>query len=107
MLPAPLLQPVIARGGAQTLRTLAAYALVWLQPNVDRLWPPLVSAQFDFLVNKPSKVLNSVQKSLKLKLNSWSPFFVWFVVGKLRLNRNQGDQLLGYVISLLVPSFTF
>jgi hypothetical protein len=67
-----------------------------LQPNVDRLRLPLVPAQFNFLVNKPSKVLNRVQKGLKLELNSWSPFFVWFVVGKLRLNRTLGDQLLSY-----------
>ena len=74
MQPAPFLQPVITRCRLLALRTFSAHALMRLEPNIDRLRLPLVSAQFNFLINKPSKVLNRVQKSLKLELNSWSPF---------------------------------
>ena len=109
MQPTPLLQSVITGRRPLASRALAAHALMRLQPNLDRLRLPLVSAQFNLLVNKASKVLNRVQKGLKLELNSWSPFGRSFVVGKLRLNRILGDQLLGYssALFLMFGSFPF
>jgi len=94
--PASFLESVITRGRPLTLRALAAPALLWLQSNLDGLRPSLLPEQFNFLIDKSSKMLNRVQKGLKLELNSWSPLLGWFVVGKLRLNRTLGDQLLGY-----------
>jgi len=80
MQPASFLQPVITRGRPLTLRAPAAPALLWRKPNLDDLRSSLVPAQFNFLINKPSKVLNRVQKGLKLELNSWSPLLGWFLL---------------------------
>ena len=67
-----------------------------LESNIDGLWLPLVPTQFHLVIIKPSKVLNRVQKGLKLELNSWSPFRLVCGWRKLRLNRTLGDQLLRY-----------
>ena len=80
MQPASFLEPVITWGRPLTLRAPAAPALLWLKPNLDGLRPSLLPAQFNFLINKPSKVLNRVQKGLKLELNSWSPLLGWFLL---------------------------
>ena len=72
--PPPLLQPVITRRWPLALRTFAAHAFMRLEPNIDRLRLSPLPAQFHFLINKSRKVLNRVQKGLKLELNSWSPF---------------------------------
>ena len=80
MQPASFLEPVITWGRPLTLRAPAAPALLWLKPNLDGLRSSLLPAQFNFLINKPSKVLNRVQKGLKLELNSWSPLLGWFLL---------------------------
>ena len=80
MQPASFLEPVITWGRPLTLRAPAAPALLWLKPNLDGLRPSLLPAQFNFLINKPSKVLNRVQKGFKLELNSWSPLLGWFLL---------------------------
>jgi hypothetical protein len=48
------------------LGTLALRGLVGLDPNMDGLRFALYPEQFDFLVNKPSKMLNRVEKRFKL-----------------------------------------
>jgi len=80
MQPASFLEPVITWARPLTLRAFSPPALVGLKPNLDRLRPSLLPAQFNFLIDKPSKVLNRVQKGLKLKLNSWSPLLAWFLL---------------------------
>ena len=80
MQPASLLEPVITRGWPLTLRAPAAPALLPLQPDLDGLRPSLLPVQFNVLINKPSKVLNRVQKGFNLELNSWSPLLDWFLL---------------------------
>jgi hypothetical protein len=73
----------------------------------ESLAPSPPAAAVRFLVNKASKVLNRVQDRLKLELNGWFPFVGWFVVGKLRLNRTLGDQLLVYPLGSSFFLFPF
>lgn len=70
---------------------------------MDRLRWPLFSQQFDFLINKPSKVLNCVQNRLKLELNSWSPFVGWFVLANSDyIARSE----ISYSVILIAPSWS-
>jgi hypothetical protein len=100
--PTSLFQPVITRRRLLALGALPTRRPVRLQPNVDRLRFPLFSQQFDFLIDKPSKVLNCVQNRLKLDLNSWSPFVGWFVSANSDyIARSE----ISYSVILIAPSW--
>jgi hypothetical protein len=64
--PAPLRQSVVARRRLLTLRAPTTHAAVRLQADFDRARLPLLTLHLNLLVNKPRKVLYSVQNRLNL-----------------------------------------
>jgi hypothetical protein len=64
--PAPLRQSVVARGRLLTLRAPPTHVAMRLQADFDRPRLPLSTLQLNLLVNKPRKVLYSVQNRLNL-----------------------------------------
>jgi hypothetical protein len=56
-----------------------------LQVNFDRARLSLMTLQPNFLVNKPRKVLYSIQNRLNLSLNSWSPRSIICVLDNRRV----------------------
>jgi hypothetical protein len=90
--PGPFGQPIVARGGALALSTLAAHRRVRLQMDVDLQGATLVPEP-DLPVNEASEMLNPVQDGLNLQLNSWSPGQGFAVFEQPQTTRTLGDQL--------------
>src|ERR1700733_1255974 len=64
--PIPLHQSIVARSRLLTLRAPPPHAAMRFQPDFDRARLSLLTLQSNLLVNKPSKVLYSVQNRLNL-----------------------------------------
>ena len=78
-----------------------------LQTNGNGLRPSFLPAQFDLLVNKSRKVLNRVQKGLKLELNGWSPF-AWLVCcWQTQTKSNPGRSATPYSSCLFFSDFRY
>ncbi len=85
-------QPIVARGGALALSTLAVHGRVRLQMDVN-VQGRTVVPEPDRPVDEARERLNPVQDGLNVQLNSWSPGREFVCLEHPQITRTFWDQL--------------